>query len=190
MNLWKDYLPEFEGYVLEAKYARIGGRPFTDSQRDAFAVAERIAVRFSLADRVLISTPMWNFGIPYKLKHLIDLVSQKDVLFTFDERGLNGMLREKKAAVIYARGLDYNAAGSTPAADYDFQKPYIELWLRFIGIGDIAAIIVEKTLFGPEIDVEARQAAKAQAEESQRTTFIRACSPTRCWCRPRAAPRR
>ena len=66
MNLWRDHLPEFEGYVLEAKYARIGGRPFTDSQRDAFAVTERIALRFALADRVLISTPMWNFGIPYK----------------------------------------------------------------------------------------------------------------------------
>ena len=51
MNLWKDYLPEFEGYILEAKYARLGGRGFTDSQRDAFAIAERIAVRFALADR-------------------------------------------------------------------------------------------------------------------------------------------
>ena len=68
MNLWRDHLPEFEGYVLEAKYARIGGHAFTDSQRDAFAVTERIALRFALADRVLISTPMWNFGIPYKLK--------------------------------------------------------------------------------------------------------------------------
>ena len=26
MNLWKDHLPEFEGYILEAKYARLGGR--------------------------------------------------------------------------------------------------------------------------------------------------------------------
>ena len=32
-----------------------------------------MALRFSLADRVLISTPMWNFSIPYKLKHWIDL---------------------------------------------------------------------------------------------------------------------
>ena len=44
------------------------GRAFTDAERDALAVIERMAVRFALADRVLISTPMWNFGIPYKLK--------------------------------------------------------------------------------------------------------------------------
>jgi len=29
-----------------------------------------MAMRFALADRVLISTPMWNFGIPYKLKQI------------------------------------------------------------------------------------------------------------------------
>ena len=45
MNLWRDHLPEFEGYVLEAKYARINRRAFTDSQRDAFVVTERIALR-------------------------------------------------------------------------------------------------------------------------------------------------
>src|ERR1700749_1762479 len=76
MNLWRDPLPEFENYVLEAKYARINGRAFTDSQRDAFAVAERIAVRLALADRVLISTPMWNFSIPYKLKQWFDVIVQ------------------------------------------------------------------------------------------------------------------
>src|SRR4029079_17097231 len=32
MNLWRDHLPEFEGYVLEAKYARIGGRAFPGLQ--------------------------------------------------------------------------------------------------------------------------------------------------------------
>ena len=33
MNLWRDKLPELEGYLLEAKYARTSGRPFTDGQR-------------------------------------------------------------------------------------------------------------------------------------------------------------
>ena len=28
MNLWREPLPEFEGYLLEAKYARIGGKTF------------------------------------------------------------------------------------------------------------------------------------------------------------------
>jgi len=27
---------------------------------------------------------MWNFGLPYKLKHLIDLVAQRNYLFAYD----------------------------------------------------------------------------------------------------------
>src|ERR1700744_4820709 len=54
-DLWRETLPEFDGAALEAKYARVSGRSFSDPERDAFAVVERLAVRFLLADRVLIS---------------------------------------------------------------------------------------------------------------------------------------
>ena len=54
----------------------------------------------------------------------IDLISQKDILFSFDGNGFRGLLKARKAAIVYARGLDYlSAASSTPAMDYDFQKP-------------------------------------------------------------------
>jgi len=39
----------------------------------------------------------------------------------------------------------------------------MEVWLRFIGITEITEIIVEKTLFGPKVDVEARTEAKQRA---------------------------
>jgi FMN-dependent NADH-azoreductase len=84
MDLWRETLPEFGGDALEAKYARQNGREFSDAQRDAFAVLERMAMRFALADRVLISTPMWNFGIPYKLKQWFDLIVQPGLTFRFD----------------------------------------------------------------------------------------------------------
>src|SRR5258708_11996275 len=61
MNLWRDHLPEFEGYILEAKYARIGGPAFTDSQRAPFSVAARTALPFPLAHPVLISPPASTF---------------------------------------------------------------------------------------------------------------------------------
>ena len=57
---------------------------FNDAQRDSFAEAERMAVRLALADRVLISTPMWNFSIPYKLKQWFDIIVQPGLTFRFD----------------------------------------------------------------------------------------------------------
>ena len=82
-DLWRETLPEFDGAALEAKYARLGGRSFSDPERDAFAVVERLALRFLLAERVLISLPMWNFGVPYKLKQWFDLIVQPGLTFSF-----------------------------------------------------------------------------------------------------------
>jgi FMN-dependent NADH-azoreductase len=112
----------------------------------------------------LFALPLWNWSIPYKKKHLIDLIPQKDVVFSFDESGFGGLLRGRKAVVIYARGLDNAPTSATPAGGYDFQRPYMEMWLRFVGIEDIESITVEKILPGAGVDLESRAAAKSQAK--------------------------
>ncbi|WP_395678638.1 FMN-dependent NADH-azoreductase [Inquilinus sp.] len=169
LDLWTIDLPEFDGAVMEAKYAGLSGTPLTAAQETAWRRIRELAQPFVVADRLLFAVPLWNFGIPYKLKHLIDVISQKDVLFSFTEQGFSGLLPSRKAAVIYARGLDYGPSAFTPAAGFDFQKPYMEMWLRFIGVTDITAITVEKTLFGPEVDTQARAEAKRQAEAVAKT---------------------
>lgn len=164
MDVWDLELPEFDGLAMEAKYAGLSGAILTASQQTAWERIGQLAWPFTAADKLLFAVPLWNFGIPYKLKHLIDVVSQKDVLFNFDGNGFSGRLTGKKAAVVYARGLDYfSATTNTPSARYDFQKPYFEMWLNFVGITEIASIVVEKTLFGQEIDDRARADAKTKA---------------------------
>ena len=104
----------------------------------------------------------------YSVQHLIDVISQKDVLFTFDGTGFAGKLTGKKAAVVYARGLDYASPGSfTPAREYDLQRPYVEMWLKFVGVTDMHGVLVEKTLFGPDGQsdrIEAVEAARVLAQ--------------------------
>ena len=144
MNLWKDYLPEFEGYILEAKYSRLGGRAFTDSQRDAFAIAERIAVRLALADRLLISTPMWNFGIPYKLKQFFDVIIQPGLTFRFDpSQGYLPLLKDRPTLVIIASGSDFVTGMNR--GRIDMATPYLREALRFIGISDVRFVLIGPT---------------------------------------------
>ncbi|HEY3540805.1 MAG TPA: NAD(P)H-dependent oxidoreductase [Trinickia sp.] len=164
LDLWHTPLPEFDGAAMQAKYAGLAGTPLTDEQRDAWRAIHDLARPLHDAHTLLLSVPLWNFSIPYKLKHFIDAVSQKDVLFSFDERGFGGLLRDKRAVVVYARGLDYSRESITPAECFDFQKPYVEAWLRFVGIEDIETVVIEKTLFGPEVDIAARRDACASAE--------------------------
>ena len=164
MNVWRDHLPEFEGYILEAKYARIGGRTFTDSQRDAFAIAERMALRFSLAERVLISTPMWNFGIPYKLKHWIDVISQPGLTFRFDPaRGYLPLVQDRPTVVILASGGDYIAGLNRGQAD--LATPYLRQALNFIGVRDVQFVPIGPTA-GPAVPVRAaRDGARRRLAE-------------------------
>src|SRR6516164_6733818 len=144
MNLWKDHLPDFEGYILEAKYARIGGRAFTDSQRDAFAVAERIAIRFALADRVLISTPMWNFHIPYKLKQWFDVIVQPGLAFRFDPaQGYVPLFKDRPTIVILASGGNYVTGINRGWTD--MATPYLREALRFIGVSDVRFVPIGPT---------------------------------------------
>ena len=91
---------------------------------------------------------MWNFGVPYKLKHYIDIITQPGLSFSFTpEDGYSGLVTGKPAAVIYARGGEYSS--SEAAAGMDFQKRYLEMWLGFIGFTDITPILVEPTLSDP-----------------------------------------
>ena len=170
LDIWAIDLPAFDGAALDAKYADLAGTPMDAAQAKAWDGIHSLAAPFHAADKLLFGVPLWNFGIPYRLKQLIDLISQRNVLFSFDEGGFGGLLKGRKAAVVYARGLDYQSAGSiTPAARFDLQRPYMEMWLRFVGIEDISAITVEKTLFGADIDQAARQEAAHQAELLART---------------------
>ncbi len=144
MDLWRDQLPEFVGPLMEAKYARMNGQAFTDPQRDGFATAERIALRLSLADRVLISTPMWNFGIPYKLKQFFDVIIQPGLTFRFDpSQGYLPLLKDRPTLAIVASGSDFVTGMNRGRSD--MATPYLREALRFIGISDVRFVLIGPT---------------------------------------------
>ena len=159
IDVWNIDLPEFDEVAFEAKYAGIEGRERTPAQAAVWDRFVALAQPFRDADKIVFAVPMWNWGIPYKLKHLIDVISMKDVLFTFDERGLVGLLGGKKALLVLAKGVDYSAGSAT--APWDQQTPYLKVWLNSIGITDITVLPVEKNLYGPEVDRSSRDTATA-----------------------------
>ncbi|CAN7767357.1 FMN-dependent NADH-azoreductase [Caballeronia sp. LjRoot31] len=163
LDVWHTDLPPFDGPALGAKYAGLEGTPLSAEQDQAWQQIGQLAGRFTRADVIVISTPMWNFGIPYRLKHLIDAVSQKDLLFTFDGQSLNGLLTGKQLIVIAARGAPLG--GDYPEADFDHQVAYLRTWGRMVGITRFEPIVVEGTLLGPQADQQSRRAAHARAAE-------------------------
>lgn len=162
-DLWQESLPEFDGATIAAKYRVLEGQEQESPERLAWQQIELIANRFKSADHYLLSLPMWNFGIPYKLKHLIDVIAQPGMTFGYDPaKGYFGLVTGKKGAVIVARGGMYGPGSGAEAID--FQKPYVEHMLRFMGITDFETIVVEGTLYGPEVAGKAREHGVAEAK--------------------------
>lgn len=161
LDLWSADLPAFDGVALDAKYAGIAGAERSPAEQAIWARITDCARPLIEADVLVLSVPMWNFGIPYRLKHWIDVVSQKDLVFAFDEQGLRGLLGGKKALAICARGVSFEP--DSPGAAWDLQRGYLDVWFRMVGITDVHWLMVEKTLFGPEVDRASRDAAASAA---------------------------
>ncbi len=162
LDLWSVPLPEFDGATIDAKYAVLRGLAHTPEEREAWQAVVRIAEHFKSADKFLFSLPMWNFGLPYKLKHFIDLLVQPGLTFSFSPtEGYKGLVTDKPAVAIYARGGAYGPG--TGMEGYDLQSSYLKSALGFIGITDLKPIFVEPTLGAPKEEVEEK--AKKQADE-------------------------
>ncbi|MDA9526902.1 FMN-dependent NADH-azoreductase [Bradyrhizobium sp. CCBAU 25338] len=169
VDIWRERMPEFTGPIVEAKYARMKAQAFNDTQRDSFAEAERMALRFSLADRVLISTPMWNFGIPYKLKQWFDIIVQPGLTFRFDpSHGYFPLLQDRPTLVIIASGSDF-ATGMNRGRT-DMATPYLREILRFIGISNVRFVLIGPTT-GPQQPIDAARERAHQRLAAMAVTF-------------------
>ena len=168
LDLWQENLPRFDGEMLNAKYSLMHGESPSASERSAWQEVERLFKRFDAADKYLFSVPMWNFGLPYVLKHYIDVITQPGLAWSFDAAsGSYSGLVKGKVAVVYSSGGAYHAGSGAEA--FDLQKPAFENWLAFIGVTDVSRIVVAGTLFGTEAAAAATDAAISEAQTLAKT---------------------
>jgi FMN-dependent NADH-azoreductase len=149
LDLWSTELPRFDGSTIDAKYAILHGQPHTAEQAKAWKHVEDVIARFKAPDWYLFSLPMWNFGLPYVLKHYIDVIIQPGLTFSFSPaEGYSGLVTGKKAAAVYARGGAYGSG--TGMEGYDMQSKALAGILGFIGLTDLTPIFIEPTLAAPD----------------------------------------
>ena len=145
IDLWAEKLPDFDGNKVAAKLNIITGQSQNASQQTAWDEITAIANRFIAADRYLVAVPMWNGGIPYRLKQYIDIIHQPGLLFGLDPvKGYSGLLKNKKATLCLTSGA--YAPGVSPAFGVDHHSTYMRSWLNQAGITDIEEIRFQPSL--------------------------------------------
>lgn len=149
LDLWAADLPHMDGATLAAKYARLAGKPHDKAEARAWSVIEALVADLDAAAEVVISTPMWNFSIPYRLKHYIDLVTQPGLSFSFDPAsGYSPRLAERPVHVVLASAGDYRFGPSRGRPD--LATPYLREALAFIGLSDVTFTPVGPTIGAPD----------------------------------------
>ena len=167
LDLWSESLPAFDGDTINAKYAVMHQEAQSADESGAWSEITAIAQRFAAADKYLFSVPMWNFSIPYVLKHYIDVITQPGLTWTFSpDTGYSGLVSGRAAAIYSSAGVYHDGSG---AEAFDAQKPYFEAWLGFVGITDVSRVICAPMLGAPDEVSAAREAAIAAARELAQT---------------------
>lgn len=150
LDLAKEQIPDFDGDKAAAKMAVIAGQTNEGRRKSAWDEITAVASRFIAADRYLIAVPMWNGGIPYRLKQYIDVIHQPGLLWGLDpQTGYFGLLKNKRAVLALTSGA-YGPSMPSPAFGIDHHATYLHAWLNQAGVTDIEEIRFQPTLLNPD----------------------------------------
>lgn len=143
-------IPAIDEAWLGANWTPEGDR--TDIQRDVLALSDQLISEIKAADTLVISTPIYNFGVPASLKAWVDQIARAGLTFNYTENGPKGLLTGKRAIITVASG------GTQVGSDIDFASGYLTHIMGFIGITDVQIVAADQLM----VDADASH-AKADA---------------------------
>ncbi|MBD8577889.1 FMN-dependent NADH-azoreductase [Pseudomonas syringae] len=131
----------------------------SDAEQAALERSNVLTDELLAADVVVLAAPMYNFAIPSTLKAWLDHVLRAGVTFKYGETGPQGLLTDKRAFVLTARG------GLYTGSSLDHQEPYLRQVLGFVGIHDVTFIHAEGLNMGGEFSEKGLSQALARVAE-------------------------
>lgn len=142
-NVWTEPVVPFAQDAAIAKFAPLLGQSLNDKQSAIWQQVLGEIERVRRFDRLVVSTPMWNWSIPHALKAWIDVIVQPLVSFTIDDKGRHvGTLGQgKPCQLILTRSSAYD--GRHPEMT-DFQQPYLEYLFGMLGY-TVDTLVIEPT---------------------------------------------
>jgi FMN-dependent NADH-azoreductase len=143
-------LPQIDAAWIDANTTPATDR--TGDQKMTLALSDTLVAELQEADTLVISTPIYNFGVPAALKAWIDLVARAGVTFTYSANGPKGLLDGKRAIIIVTSG------GTEVDGPMDFATGHLRHVLGFIGIHDVQVIAADRMAIDPDAALKGAQA--------------------------------
>jgi FMN-dependent NADH-azoreductase len=141
LDLSQQPLPHLDELTTGAFLTKAAQR--TLAQQQAVQLSDRMVDMLLDCDVLLLSSPMWNLGLPSVLKAWFDHITRAGRTFGFSEQGIKvGLVPNKPVYLVMSSGSVFS---SGPFAQDDYFTPYIRTALAYIGITDLTVIRVDGT---------------------------------------------
>jgi FMN-dependent NADH-azoreductase len=165
IDVYKDPIPLVDHDVLLGWDRQRQGdsvEEFPKKQRDKVLEIDRLTQQFIDTDLYVFVVPMWNFGVPPMLKAYIDTFKVARKTFKYTEEGPIGLLTNKQAVIIQARGSVYSGDNQK----FEHSVSHLQSVLSFMGVEEIHTIVAEgMNLYSAEECEEIKQSAVKQAKQ-------------------------
>ncbi len=140
-DLAKNPAEFIQGETIEGFYTPSDA--MTGRLKKATSLSDTLIDELMGADVLLLSVPMYNFGIPASLKAWVDQVVRINKTFSYDGGAFTGLVTGKRAVVTVSYGASGYIDGEFAAAN--FVEPYLGFLLQFLGYTNVNFFRVEST---------------------------------------------
>lgn len=140
----------------------------TQTQCDVLSISDQLIAEVSSSDIILISSPMYNYGMPAQLKAWFDQIIRINKTFDFDlARGdfpLQPLLSGKILIIITSSG-EFGFEKDGIRHDMNHLVPHLRTLSKYLGVEEIYEIASEYQEFGDERHIKSLENAFQKAEE-------------------------
>jgi FMN-dependent NADH-azoreductase len=165
IDLFNEHIPQIDEEVLSGWGKLRTGKGFeelTTGEKTKVGRLAELSEQFVAADKYVFVTPLWNFSFPPVMKAYLDSVAVAGKTFKYTEKGPIGLLTDKKALHIQARGGFYSEG---PAAGIEMGHRYLTIMMNFFGIPSFEGLFVEGHAAMPDKAQEIKENAITRAIE-------------------------
>jgi FMN-dependent NADH-azoreductase len=135
LNLWTEPLIHYDCNYAVSKLKILkseGSREDVEKFEPVLFMAQEM----NLVDVLVISTPMWNYSIPYVLKQYIDIVIQPGINFTQSPGSPPKPVRGDRPFILFT------SSGGKVDKETDFMAPYLKAIFAMVGFDNFENIHV------------------------------------------------
>lgn len=138
LDLHQELLPYLGKVMINGNKKKAYGESLTAEEQAVQQIVAKHLEQFVSVDKLVIAFPLWNLSVPAVLHSYLDYMHQPGKTFSYTDQGAVGLLTDKKAALLNARGGVYAEDNRSEMA-----VSFVRNHLHFFGITDITTLVIE-----------------------------------------------